>query len=1200
MQKITIKNLSKVTALLFLLSTTITAVSAQQNPYTIQIQGTEFNLEENIQTFTWDDLEENQRIGNGYYTWVQFYETPTQQIQDSFKNQGIEILEFIGSKTYLTYIPNTITTIYLQSSGVRAIDTVSGSSKLSEDLRLGIIGDWAQQGDEILVTLQYHKRVTSDFVIQDLASKQISVAQLYQGSNNIDLVIPSNCLEDLSSLAYVKYVEVIAPPAVKEDTPARSLHRASGLDTQTGAGRNYTGAGIGVLVRDDGIVGPHIDFQGRIDNSLTSGSGQTHGDGVSGILAGAGNLNPNNRGMAAGSDLHVVSYVPNFLDNATTSLINDGSVQITNSSYGDGCNGGYTTIARTVDQQTKDTPSLLHVFSTGNSGGTNCGYGAGNAWGTITGGHKQGKNVIATANVFFDGSLAGSSSRGPATDGRIKPDITANGQNQRSTDENNGYLTFGGTSGASPGIAGIAAQLYEVYGNSNGGELPQSALIKATLLNTANDAGNVGPDFRYGWGIVNGLRAGMLIEDERFLSDNATQGSTNSHTINVPDGTTQVRFMLYWSDEPATPGANTALVNDLDLVVNTPSSEELLPWILDPTPNAANLNTPATTGADHLNNMEQVLINNPAAGNYTIDVSGFNVPIGPQEYFIVYEIIENELTVTYPNDGESLVPGTNEVIHWDAVNTTESFAVEYSVDGGNSYTSIATVPANQDFFIWNVPVDISGQAKVRVTSGSFTDESDGTFAIAEQVTGITLDAACPTELLLSWNPVDNANSYSVYLLGDQFMELAATSDTNSISVPIDTVLAEYWYAVTASNTDEGWTSERTIAQFFEGGLFNCVLDDDLSVTDILSEGGDFSAACGDVDGIVTAAITNNGTVEAADFMMSYQLAGQDSVEEPYTGAPIAVGETVEFSFVTPLTTDQSGFFDLDVVVLLNGDEFVDNDVFTKELFIQADAVATPVTEDFQSGSFPPESWTVVNEGDDNVTWAEITNIIGLDGLSTVSWMNNFNYNGQGALDILETPIYDLNLANATLSFDIAKAQFSDTRSDGLRVEISADCGETYTTLLEQSGTELSTLPDFVTFNWGPSNSSQWRTEQIDISSFVGQSVIIRFVNISGNGNNTFIDNIRVEDLLSVSDNILEDISIFPNPADAQLNISLPNTLLGDVNLRITNSLGQVVMTENEVATGSPMTMDVSRLSQGMYFLTIQNGNSSTVEKLIIQ
>ncbi len=1173
---------------------------AQNDPFAIRVQNDYVSLSENIDTFQWSQLGTDSEINNGYYVWIQFYETPIQDIQDAFKSKGIDLIDFIGSRAYLANVPSNITPEYLKSQGVRAIAQVQGKYKLSENLRLGVIGDWAVRGNNIRVTLLYHDNFNSDYVIQDLATKQISVEQEYKGHTAIDLLIPNNCLEELSSLPYVKYIEVIVAPAVKEDTPARVLHRAAGLDTQTDAGRNYTGAGIGVMVRDDGIVGPHIDFQGRIDNSQTSGTGQTHGDGVAGILAGAGNLNPNNRGMAAGSNIFVVNYVPNFLDSATTGLINDGSVQITNSSYGDGCNGGYTLGARTVDSQINDIPSLLHVFSCGNSNNVDCGYGAGNQWGNITGGHKQGKNVIATANVFFDGSLVGSSSHGPATDGRIKPDITANGQNQISTNENNAYLSFGGTSGASPGIAGISAQLYELYGEFNNGELPQSALIKATLLNTANDAGNVGPDFRFGWGIVNGLRAGKLLEDGRFLMDTATQGSTNTHTINVPAGTTQVRFMAYWADPAAASGATTALVNDLDLVVEDPSSTNLLPWILDSTPNPTALNQPATNGEDHLNNMEQVLINNPQAGDYTISVSGFDVPVGPQEYFVVYEIIQDQLTVTHPNDGERMVPGSNEVIHWDAINTTDDFIVEYSADGGSNYTNIATVNAGVDFFIWNVPSEITGQGKVRVTSGNASDNSDGIFSIANQVTGLTLDQACPDDTTYTWNPVDGATSYDLYILGDQEMEIAGTSSINSITVPTTNIDDPIWYAITASNEAEGWTSERTIASFYEGGILNCVLNNDLRIAQILSGAANFSGACGAADGIVSATIENNGMMDQTDFLISYQLSGQSTVEETFSGI-LAPGESIDYEFTTTLDIPDNGDYSLEVNVSAEGDEFADNDALNIEFFVQVSAETIPFEEDFETNGFPGIGWSIINVDNDD-TWEEI-NVLGIEGVNTTTgFVNNFTYDAGGSEDMIQTLIFDLDLDDPVLIFDLAKAQFSTAFSDGLRIDISVDCGVSFTSIYEKDGLELSTIEGFQTTVWTPASGDDWRTEIIDLISYQGQTAMFRIVNIGGFGNSTFVDNINVgeEEALALEDTELTNISVFPNPASDQVNIVLPNTISGITTFNITNNLGQVVLKSGNEFTSSQVSLDISNLSQGIYFITIENNNQRTIEKLIVR
>ncbi len=813
---------SKIKIFSFLTLMLVFSLTFAQNSNDIRFQGETYEMPENIATFQWNQMPESARLNNGYVGWIQFYETPTQQVQDLFKQNNLQLLEYIPHQTYLFYFPENTSITLLKNNGVRTIVPVDGNAKLSAKLKSGDYDYWAMDGDNILVTLQYHKNVTDTYAINELGRQQIVVKQNYKEQHILDLSIPNNCLETLSNLSFVKWVDLVVAPAVPDDTRGRSLHRANSLDTQTGAGRNYTGEGIGVMVRDDGRVGPHIDFEGRLTN-LTNVANQSHGDGVAGIMAGAGNLIPSNRGMAAGSDVYVVNYQSNFMDNPTLNLINDGSVQITNSSYSNGCNDGYTSITRTVDQQTLDTPTLLHVFSAGNSNGSNCGYGAGTQWGNITGGHKQGKNVIATANVFFDGSLVTSSSRGPAHDGRIKPDIAANGQNQISTNENNTYQTFGGTSGAAPGIAGISAQLYQAYGDLHGGDFPPSALIKATLLNTANEAGNVGPDYKFGWGIVNALQAVKLIEDGRYLSDEVSQGNTNTHTINVPSGTTQVRFMVYWSDQAASPGADPALVNDLDLVVTDPSSNTYEPWILDPTPDPVTLNNPATNGPDHLNNVEQVLINDPAAGNYELDITGFNVPVGPQEYYIVYELISEHVVMTYPNGGEHFQPFIAETIHWDEVNTTDDFVLEYSNNNGSSWNNITIVPNDTHFYTWSVPDEVGGNLLVRVTSGSFQDVSDATFNIARSPLVINVIQVCEDSATFEWSDIDGADSYDLYMLGEKYMEVVGTSSTNSITVPITNPDDPMWFAVSAKNDTEGWEGERNRAKFYAGGILDCLI-----------------------------------------------------------------------------------------------------------------------------------------------------------------------------------------------------------------------------------------------------------------------------------------------------------------------------------------------------------------------------------------
>ncbi|GEQ84818.1 hypothetical protein ULMS_03260 [Patiriisocius marinistellae] len=1187
------------TFLMLLLSMALLA----QSPYTIQFQDEVVVVEENINSFQWSEMPESSKFMDGYYGWIQFFETPTQEIQNDFKSRGFELIEYLPNKAYVFYFPENVSIQYLKDNGVRAIVPIDGEYKLSSALKMPPYPAYALNGDNIFVTLEFQKHADSNYVIDELTKQQIIVEQEYKGHNVFDLSIPNNCLETLSNLPFVKWVELIVAPDVKDDTRGRSLHRSSNLDTQTTAGRNYTGEGIGVMVRDDGIVGPHIDFQGRIDNSSASGTGQTHGDGVGGIMAGAGNLNPMMRGMAAGSNVFVTNYQANFLDNATTSRIDDGSVQITNSSYSNGCNDGYTTITSRVDEQTKDIPSLLHVFSAGNSNNQNCGYGAGNQWGNITGGHKQGKNVIATANVFFDGELVNSSSRGPAHDGRIKPDIAANGQNQNSTDENNQYMSFGGTSGAAPGIAGISAQLYEAYGDLNGGDLPQSALIKAALLNTANEAGNIGPDYKFGWGIVNGLRAAKIIEDNRYLSDNITQGTTNNHTIAVPAGTTQVRFMLYWSDVQASAGANPALVNDLDLVVNDPASNSLLPWILDPTPNATTLDNPATNGEDHLNNVEQVLINNPAAGNYTLDISGFNVPVGPQEYFVVYEVISDNITVTYPDGSESFVAGETESIHWDAINTTADFDLEYSTDGGTSWTAIATVGSNVTNYGWSVPTTITGAAQIRVTSGVFTDDSNANFSITNQVEGFAFSQVCPDEATFVWDALADAESYDVYLLGNKFMEVAGNATTTTITVPIADPNATIWAAIVAKNDTENWTSRRTIAISHGGGLLNCSLPNDIGVIEVGNDVGDFSTVCsGSSDVIVSAVIRNTGIDPQSNFDVTYQLSGQAIVTETFT-ATINSGDQVIFDFATPLSITTAGSYTLTITVNLTGDQNASNDVATLDFFAITEATPLDFEENFETNGVPPAGWSITNVDNDE-TWVEESGITGSDGNNTTAaFVDNYSYNAPGEEDVLTTEIFDLTSATtATLTFDLAKAQYSATLFDSMRVEVSIDCGGTFTTIYNKTNLDLSTLSGYETGNWQPENASDWRNESIDLTPYLGEVAQFKFININGYGNSTFIDNINLTSTLGINDNALAGITLYPNPASDKVFVDLTSETASDASILIVNSLGQTVQTISNVQMGgkTTATIDIAGFSTGMYFVTITSQGISETKKLLIK
>ena len=125
----------------------------------------------------------------------------------------------------------------------------------------------------------------------------------------------------------------------------------------------------------------------------------------------------------------------------------------------------------------------MHVFSAGNLGASDCSYGAGVNWGNITGGHKHSKNTIAVGNLDYTDVINSSSSRGPAHDGRMKPEVCAVGTNVYSTVDTDTYAVKTGTSMSCPAVAGTLADLYQAYKTLNGNVNPPSGLIKRIIMN---------------------------------------------------------------------------------------------------------------------------------------------------------------------------------------------------------------------------------------------------------------------------------------------------------------------------------------------------------------------------------------------------------------------------------------------------------------------------------------------------------------------------------------------------------------------------------------------------------------------------------------------------------------------------------------------------------------------------------------------
>ena len=1082
-----------------------TNAQTESSSFEILFKNERVILEENFQSLHKESLFESKEVVEGkYFRLIQFYQIPNEQVQREIKKLGIVLLQYLPNKAYFASLPTDLDFKDFKKLPIRNISKIKTTWKTTKNIQNKNFGAWAFDGKNVSLSVFYFKNISTEFIKNTFVKNGIYILNSSDHFSIIKIKVPIHSVDLIAKFSFVSFVDQISEPGKPEGDPARHLHRSNILDADFPTGRHYDGTGIRVMVRDDGAVGPHIDFQGRLNQGTNYGGG--HGDMVTGMVGAAGNLDPTQRGAAKGAEIYVRDYQSDFLD-GIIDLHQNENVLLTNSSYSDGCNNGYNDNASTVDFQVFENPTLMHVFSAGNAGESDCGYGAGENWGNITGGHKIGKNVFTVGNVQADGTLESNSSHGPATDGRIKPDLCANGV-MTSTAANNQYVTTNGTSFAAPAVMGVMAQLYQAHQELNGG-IPESALIKSIMLNTATDIENDGPDFRSGWGIVNSHRAVRCLEDERYLDDEIGQGENNSHNITLTSDVQQLKVMLYWADLEGVPNVGKALVNDLDLSLEAPNGDNYLPWILDETPDPITLNLPATQGVDHLNNMEQVVINNPVAGEYNFNVEGFELPFGSVKYYISYEIITDEITLTYPNGGEGLVPNEVVKIHWEAYDQANDFQLEYSSDEGNSWNNIAILNGNIRSYDWTIPNLATGKVQVRVSSNGNSDMSDANFSISQVPANLEVDQVCYNSIRLVWEEVPSANFYEVFTLGEKYMESIGITSDLFFDAPITNPTEDNWFAVRGLGDDE-MVSRRTMAILFNDDILNCPTESDLVAKEIIAPMEGVKTLCEDYVETVIFKIENAGITTLSNFEMSYQLNDEPVVTELYLGN---LGSSFIFSynFVTPLTISSSGNYTLKMWV----NDFTDPAKYNDSLSVDFEVIissptALDVYEDFESAVFPPVNWGVENL-DNEITWAEKL-VVGSDGnMTTATWLDNFNYNGNGAEDELITMTLDLaDIPIPGLSFDLAYVPYSQFNSDSMRIDVFTDCGDEYVeTIYGASGFELASIPNTNSSNWKPTNASDWKNEIISLLDYSDQVITLKFINVNGFGNNLYLDNINI-------------------------------------------------------------------------------------------
>jgi len=345
------------------------------------------------------------------------------------------------------------------------------------------------------------------------------------------------------------------------------------------------------------------------------------------------------------------------------------------------------------------------------------------------------------------GSVIASSfhSWGPTDDGRIKPDIVGNGIGLFSSLEtsNTAYGSLSGTSMSSPNVSGSIGLLLEHEKNLWGTNHWNASTIKGLLIHTADEAGSAnGPDYVFGWGLMNTLKAVQLISDDYEVEGNMIQELTltDGDTLTFPlvsSGEETLRATICWTDPPATPPApslnpsNLMLVNDLDLRI-VRNTTTYFPWVLNPASPAA----AATTGDNFRDNVEQVVIYTPSAGTYTVQISHKGSLVGGSQNFslilsgitfygtitgVVYKDINNN---GVKDSEEEILPGRiielrKNNVPLDSAASDENGIYEFSSVLPGTYTIRQLLPEGWN---WTFPGD-SGYTVV-MTAGDTLSNLD--------------------------------------------------------------------------------------------------------------------------------------------------------------------------------------------------------------------------------------------------------------------------------------------------------------------------------------------------------------------------------------------------------------------------------------------------------------------------------------------
>jgi PKD repeat protein len=300
-----------------------------------------------------------------------------------------------------------------------------------------------------------------------------------------------------------------------------------------------------------------------------------------------------------------------------------------------------------------------------------------------------------------------------------------------------------------------------------------------------------------------------------------------------------------------------------------------------------------------------------------------------------------------------------------------------------------------------------------------------------------------------------------------------------------------------------------------------------------------------------------------------------------------------------VTYNTAGTYNVKLVVTnANG-----SDSTTKTAYITVASIQSlPLAEGFQSAAFPPANWDVKNIHNDTIFWKRSPAVGGYGTSTSCMLFDDYNQDALGARDEIITPRYDFSaLSTASLTFDIAYARYNAQYSDSLAVLVSSDCGKTFSEVYVKGGTALATAPDQTASIFIPGNT-QWRTETVNLTPFVGHSAVtVSFQNRGHNGQSLYVDNINISGTSVATGMTLNRdavFSVYPNPSEGLFELNTGEAR-SDWKVDITTVVGKLILSEYQ-SGHSIKTYDLRAWGAGLYFITLSQEGRTVTKKVVVR